>query len=249
MPPSRYQLRNGIKGCTNCELSAKVTPVPFSGPQHARIAVLGESPGREETKQGFPFVGPAGKVAREWLAISGVDPDSVAWLNAVCCWPIVDGKPTNPGRTHIARCSGNLVAQLRYISPEVMLVMGNVAASVWWPKITIGALEGWWWKAKVRGMEEPPWCIATWHPAAWLRKQQGSIRNDALESIANLVLGPGVGGHANEMCFFRCGELAEEWVGDLGWCRYHRPVDSRKYVIRELVAGGSRTEQASFSTH
>lgn len=46
------------------------------------VAVIGQSPGREEGRQGRPFIGPSGQVMRKWFAAVGLDPDAaVMWGN------------------------------------------------------------------------------------------------------------------------------------------------------------------------
>lgn len=51
--------------------------VPSHGPLDTMYAVVGQSPGRKEGMEGRPFVGPAGMLAKEWLAGTGLDPDSL----------------------------------------------------------------------------------------------------------------------------------------------------------------------------
>ena len=46
--------------------------VPDIGPQHARIVIVGEAPGKAENAQGQPFVGPAGWKLNEWLGQAGL---------------------------------------------------------------------------------------------------------------------------------------------------------------------------------
>ena len=48
--------------CTACELhKGRIRVVPGCGPKGAKLALVGESPGREEDESGVPFVGMAGK--------------------------------------------------------------------------------------------------------------------------------------------------------------------------------------------
>ncbi len=59
--------------CTACELHrGRTRVVPGQGPKGARLALVGESPGREEDESGIPFVGMAGKLLNSYLVDAGL---------------------------------------------------------------------------------------------------------------------------------------------------------------------------------
>src|SRR5437879_6356469 len=163
---ARVEVRRSVTNCTSCGLYRDCrSPVPFSGPSPARIAVVGEAPGEKEDQECRPFVGPSGQLAHAWVAKLGLS-DEVAWVNVVSCYP-----HRTPTRQEVDACRGNLERQLGLLAPTYLLLLGGVAVSSWWPKILMGEIRGLWWRAKLRGMDSPPWALSTWHPAAVLRNR------------------------------------------------------------------------------
>jgi uracil-DNA glycosylase family 4 len=55
--------------------------VPSYGPRDAEVALLGQSPGREEELLGRPFVGPAGRFARRVFEEAGYEWESIYRFN------------------------------------------------------------------------------------------------------------------------------------------------------------------------
>ena len=86
-----------VSGCTRCRLAQGRTQVVFgAGDPNADLMFVGEAPGFHEDKQGYPFVGQAGKLLDKLLAGIGLDRNSVYIANVLKCRP-----PGNrdPGRT------------------------------------------------------------------------------------------------------------------------------------------------------
>jgi uracil-DNA glycosylase len=178
---TRLDVRERILDCEACELSGQNPPVPFYGPSPAFIGVLGEGPGSEETKQGRPFVGPAGRLARRTLDELGLDPEAMTWFNVTCCWP---GVATNPSAEHVAACRPNLDLQFDLLAPTWLLVFGQSALSGIRPDLSIR-----------RGRGRPFWhrgavAYAVYHPSAVLRNgvMEHPFRED-LERFVDLVDG------------------------------------------------------------
>ena len=76
--------------CEKCPLGAKKKDlfVPPDGDlDKARVIIIGEAPGREELRQGKPFVGPAGRKLLEWLRLADLTRDQCYITNAVKCFP------------------------------------------------------------------------------------------------------------------------------------------------------------------
>ncbi len=57
--------------------------VPGVGPPNAKIVIVGEAPGEEETRLGQPFIGPSGKVLNQMLARVGIDRNACYVTNVV----------------------------------------------------------------------------------------------------------------------------------------------------------------------
>lgn len=238
---ARSQVRNSIESCRNCSLCDTGSgPIPFRGPSPTKVVVIGEAPGKMEDSVRRPFVGPSGVLAQSTLSSAGLDPESVAWLNVVSCFP--DRTPT---RREVEACKGNLHAQLALIRPQYCLLFGGVAVSSWWPNIRMGDIRGMWWQGHVEGYENRPWMMGTWHPSAVLRNSgMDSTRGKEFAAdVAQFRVGIAAEGMSylnrfrlmyNRRCVVG-GEEAEIWLdhdntvnedvlGGLGYCRKHLEV-------------------------
>jgi len=117
-----------VAGCTRCRLAQGRTQVVFgAGDPHADLMFVGEAPGFHEDKQGFPFVGQAGKLLDKLLAGIGLDRDSVYIANVLKCRP-----PGNrdPAPDEIEACEGHLFRQIELIEPRVVATLGNFATKL-----------------------------------------------------------------------------------------------------------------------
>jgi uracil-DNA glycosylase family 4 len=73
-------------GCMRCRLAQGRTQVVFGvGNPEADLMFVGEAPGFHEDKQGFPFVGQAGKLLDRLLAGIGLSRDDVYIANVIKC--------------------------------------------------------------------------------------------------------------------------------------------------------------------
>ena len=126
-------LRRAAPACRGCELWEPATQVVFSaGDVHARVALVGEQPGDVEDREGLPFVGPAGRLLQRALDEAGVDRGHVYVTNAVKHFRFTPRGNRRihqtPEMAHIVACRPWLVAELRDVDPEVVVVLGSTAA-------------------------------------------------------------------------------------------------------------------------
>jgi DNA polymerase len=122
------------------------TVVAGEGPRDAQIMLIGQNPGREEAKQGRPFVGMSGKYLDKVLLKNNLDRDKFYITSVV--------KETTPGnrkptREEIERWMPYLVEEVRQVKPKIIVLMGIVA----------------WITPRLRGVNY----IETYHPAAAMR--------------------------------------------------------------------------------
>ena len=134
-------LRQSIKACSLCNLQAENQkirnlnaiddiidedyglPVPGYGSPSARILICGEAPGRDEVRQGLPFVGRAGQLLRNVPEETGA-PASLFWIaNVINCRPINNVFPTD--KTMIQACLPWLQKQIGIIRPLVIIGCGD----------------------------------------------------------------------------------------------------------------------------
>jgi uracil-DNA glycosylase len=97
------------------------------GDANADLMFVGEAPGFHEDKQGYPFVGQAGKLLDQLLAGIGLTRDDVYIANVLKCRP-----PGNrdPQADEIEACEPHLFRQLELIRPTVVATLGNFATKL-----------------------------------------------------------------------------------------------------------------------
>jgi uracil-DNA glycosylase family 4 len=117
-----------VAGCTRCRLAQGRTQVVFGvGNPGADLMFVGEAPGFHEDKQGYPFVGQAGKLLDKLLAGIGLERGDVYIANVLKCRP-----PGNrdPAPDEIEACEGHLFRQIELIRPRVVATLGNFATKL-----------------------------------------------------------------------------------------------------------------------
>ncbi len=117
-----------VAGCTSCRLAQGRTQVVFGiGDPNADLMFVGEAPGFHEDKQGYPFVGQAGKLLDKLLAGIGLERSNVYIANVLKCRP-----PGNrdPAPDEIQACEGHLFRQIELIRPRVVATLGNFATKL-----------------------------------------------------------------------------------------------------------------------
>ena len=115
-------------GCTRCRLASTRTQVVFGvGNPDAELMFVGEAPGFHEDKQGFPFVGQAGKLLDRLLEGIGLSRADVYIANTVKCRP-----PGNrdPMPDEIESCEPHLFRQVELVRPAVVATLGNFATKL-----------------------------------------------------------------------------------------------------------------------
>jgi DNA polymerase len=112
-------------GCTSCRLAQTRTQVVFGvGNPEADLMFVGEAPGFHEDKQGYPFVGQAGKLLDKLLAGIGLERSDVYIVNTLKCRPPGNRDP-NPDEKQA--CEPWLFRQIELIQPKVIATLGNHA--------------------------------------------------------------------------------------------------------------------------
>jgi DNA polymerase len=173
-------------GCRACELWKRATQTVFGhGPVPARIMLVGEQPGDREDIEGEPFVGPAGRILDRALEQAGIDRDGVFVTNVVkhFKWRARGKRRLHdrPNRAEVRACYPWIEAELSLVKPEAIVCLGATAAT---------AMLG----SQVRVTELArtpvvtplaPLAIATLHPSAILRAEEGPAREQAFERLVS----------------------------------------------------------------
>jgi len=162
MPTSWEALESACKNCRECSLCETRTNVVFGvGSHDAEVLFIGEGPGANEDLQGEPFVGKAGMLLDDMLAIIGMKRENVYIANIVKCRP-----PNNrdPLTVEQDACIGWLRRQTALLRPKIIVCLGRIAAmKLIREDFKITREHGQWFeKAGVQMM-------AMYHPAALLR--------------------------------------------------------------------------------
>ena len=155
-------LRGTCESCTRCGLCETRNRVVFGvGPQWADVMFVGEGPGEQEDRKGEPFVGPAGQLLDDMLAIIDLNRENSYIANIVKCRP-----PQNrdPLETEQDACIVYLRNQVALIRPKIIVCLGRIAAKrLIDPEYRITRQHGTW--VNRGGI----WMTAMYHPSALLR--------------------------------------------------------------------------------
>ncbi|MGW5413766.1 UdgX family uracil-DNA binding protein [Actinomadura geliboluensis] len=127
-------LRRAADGCRGCGLYADATQTVFGeGSPGGRVVLVGEQPGDQEDRKGRPFVGPAGRVLDRALEEAGIERGDVYVTNAVKHFKFkrqAAGKRRiheTPNAGEMRACRPWLLAELRILEPDVVVVLGATA--------------------------------------------------------------------------------------------------------------------------
>ncbi|SHE51700.1 UdgX family uracil-DNA binding protein [Streptoalloteichus hindustanus] len=170
------QLRGAAAGCRGCDLYRDATQTVFGdGSPDARALLLGEQPGDREDVAGEPFVGPAGRLLDRALAEAGISRDQTYLTNAVKHFKFVPperGKRRlhkQPSAAEVAACKPWLVAELRVVRPEVVVLLGATAGkALYGSSFRVGDRRGTVFALpEIEGIEGL--AVATVHPSSVLR--------------------------------------------------------------------------------
>ena len=125
-PPETLDgIRADLGDCTRCKLHGGRTNLVFGvGSPAADLVFVGEAPGRDEDRQGIPFVGRAGQLLTRIIAAIGLSRDEVYIANVIKCRP---PNNRNPEPDEVANCEPFLFRQLDVIRPKVVVALGGFA--------------------------------------------------------------------------------------------------------------------------
>lgn len=147
------------------------------GPQPSLLMIVGEAPGRDEVKEGRPFVGAAGRLLDVALRAVGVDRDAVYLTNVVKDLPLdSDGKIRRPYEDEIVSWLPILESEIQHTAPEKILALGRTAQRALVPGVPEDAIPF----GSIIGHVH-----LAWHPAYVLRQggKRGSTYAEWLRQL------------------------------------------------------------------
>jgi len=148
------------------------------GPKRPKLMLIGEAPGEQETLQGRPFVGKAGKNLDRFLELAQLERSEIYISNAVKYRPTKTGKTGRisnrpPTKDEVALFRPWLIREIEEVAPQIVATLGNVPlGAVTGKRITIGEVHGRMIPAGDTGLQ----LFALYHPASL-------IYNRSLESV------------------------------------------------------------------
>ena len=157
-------IKQNVIGCTKCDLcKTRTNSVPGKGNFQSDVIFVGEAPGRNEDKQGEPFVGVAGKRLKFALDNVSISRESVYITNVVKCRP-----PNNrvPSVSERDTCKEYLEKEISIIKPKIICILGNTAFNS-----ILGGSEITKYRGKIVRKEKQLYFL-TVHPAATIYNQE-----------------------------------------------------------------------------
>lgn len=161
-------LRDAMARFDLCELKKGARNLVFSdGIAGARVMIVGEAPGRDEDREGRPFVGRAGQLLDKMLDaidMGRARQDGPVYITNVLPWRPPQNRDPKPAE--IAMMKPFLLRHIALAQPEVLVIVGNWSCQALLGKRGITRLRGDWTQAA--GLPALP----MFHPAYLLRSPE-----------------------------------------------------------------------------
>lgn len=173
-------IKQNVIECIKCDLcKTRTNSVPGKGNFKSSVIFVGEAPGRNEDKNGEPFIGAAGKKLSAALEAAGVSREEVYITNIVKCRPPKNRIPTSTERE---TCQDYLRQEISIIKPKIICILGNTA---------FNSLLGGSDITKFRGkivLKDNQLYFLTVHPAATIYNQELiKVLNKDILKLFNLI--------------------------------------------------------------
>ncbi|EIJ65931.1 uracil-DNA glycosylase, family 4 [Candidatus Nitrosopumilus salaria BD31] len=173
-------IRENVINCTKCDLcNTRTNSVPGKGNFQSNVIFVGEAPGRNEDKNGEPFVGVAGKKLSAALEEAGVSRDDVYITNIVKCRP-----PNNRVPNSIERdtCKEYIKQEISIIKPKIICILGNTAFNS-----ILGGSEITKFRGKIVRKDNQLYFL-TVHPAATIYNQELiTVLNNDIKKLFDVI--------------------------------------------------------------
>ena len=170
-------LKDALAAFEHCELTRGARNLVFDdGTPGARVMVIGEAPGRDEDREGRPFVGRAGQLLDRMLAAIDLSRESSVYITNVLPWRPPQNRDPKPDE--IAMMQPFLQRHVELAAPDILVVMGNISCQAVLGKKGITRLRGNWAEAFGKPV------LPMFHPAYLLR--QPAMKREAWADLLEL---------------------------------------------------------------
>jgi len=161
-------LRDAMAQFPHCELKKGARNLVFSdGIPGAPVMLVGEAPGRDEDREGRPFVGRAGQLLDKMLGaidMGRTRADAPVYITNVLPWRPPQNRDPRP--EEIAMMRPFLMRHIALAKPKVLVIVGNWSCQALLAKRGITRLRGTW--TRVGDLPALP----MFHPAYLLRSPE-----------------------------------------------------------------------------
>ncbi len=167
-------LRDALAVFDGCSLKTTATNLVFgTGQTPADVMLIGEAPGRDEDREGVPFVGVSGRLLDVMLGYVGLSREENIYITNILPWrPPGNRQPTD---AEITACLPFLARHIALVAPRILVFLGGTAAkTLLGRREGITRLRGQWYEYSSPALESvgigPIPAMATLHPAYLLRQ-------------------------------------------------------------------------------
>ena len=163
------KLREEINEIENCKLKESASNLVFAdGNPNSKVMIVGEGPGANEDKEGFPFVGRAGQLLDKMLNAINLSRKNVYITNVVNYRPPENRKPTEK---EVERYLPYLKKHIEIIKPRIILLLGSTAMNAILQNTgVISKVRGKWFEIEINNLRVLS--IVSFHPAYLLRQPE-----------------------------------------------------------------------------
>ena len=174
------KLKQDVIKCKKCNLcKTRTNSVPGKGNFKSDVIFIGEAPGKNEDKNGEPFIGVAGKKLSNALEEANISREDVYITNVVKCRPPNNRVPNTDERN---TCQQYLKDEIKIIKPKIICVLGNTAFNS-----VLGGSEITKFRGKVIKKDGQLYFI-TIHPAATIYNQKLiDVLKDDIKKLFELI--------------------------------------------------------------
>lgn len=140
-------LRAALDGFGHCDLKNGAHNLVFAdGHPSARIMVIGEAPGRDEDRQGLPFVGRAGQLLDKMFAAIGMarSAEGAAGVYITNVLPWRPPQNRDPKPEEIAMMVPFVKRHIELAQADLIVLMGNISCQAMLGRRGITRLRGNW---------------------------------------------------------------------------------------------------------
>jgi uracil-DNA glycosylase family 4 len=167
-------LQTALAAFEGCPLKTTATNLVFgAGTPTADVMLIGEAPGRDEDRQGEPFVGVSGQLLESMLGFVDLERTRNVYITNILPWrPPGNRQPT---AAETAACLPFLERHIALVAPRALMFLGGTAAKTLLNRNEgITRLRGKWYDYTSPALEAaglaPIPAMASLHPAYLLRQ-------------------------------------------------------------------------------